>query len=146
MDVELADEIEFLRKKLEHNRKVKNDFVVGDKVRLKTERGAFKKFGQTFTTKIYTISSVGLNTVRVEGRSKTYKIYDILKVGGNPIVAEPLTPAVPHRSPREVESEANAERRLQREHIDSIQDLCPVFGGRFESGRARRVPTSNPFD
>jgi Fe2+ or Zn2+ uptake regulation protein len=85
-DVELADEIEFLRMKLIHNQEFKKSrkkIAVGDKIRLKREKknDFDTRIGINWSKKVYEVREVGLNSVKVVGREKKYKIDEIQKVG-----------------------------------------------------------------
>ncbi|KAI3653132.1 hypothetical protein MP228_002557 [Amoeboaphelidium protococcarum] len=79
--LEMYDEVEFIRKSIAHNNSVKN-FVIkrGDFVRLLNKRGAFEKEGQRFTLKVYIVEEVGLNSVRVEGKQQKFNLFEVLKV------------------------------------------------------------------
>ena len=52
----------------------------GDFVRLLNKRGVFEKEGQRYTGKIYLVSEVGLNSVKVQGKHNKYNISEVLKV------------------------------------------------------------------
>lgn len=79
--LEIFNEVELIRKSIEHNLKVSNSSVQkGDFVRLLNKRGTFEKEGQRFTTTIYLVEEVGLHSLRVLGKENKYNFYEILKV------------------------------------------------------------------
>jgi hypothetical protein len=79
--LELFDEVELIRKSIEHNLKINNSNIEkGDFVRLLNKRGTFEKEGQRFTGKIYLVQEVGLHSVRVQGRENKLNFYEVLKV------------------------------------------------------------------
>ena len=79
--LEIFDEVELIRKSIKHNKSLKELSVKrGDFVRLLNKRGTFEKEGQRFTTKIFIVENVGLNSIHIRGKLKKYKLSEVLKV------------------------------------------------------------------
>ena len=79
--LEIFDEAELIQKNIKHNKSLPNLPVAkGDFVRLLNKRGTFEKEGQRFTSRIFIVEKVGLNSIKVQGCDNKFKIAEILKV------------------------------------------------------------------
>ncbi len=79
--LEIFDEVDLIRKNINHNLQIRNSMIQkGDFVRLLNKRGVFAKEGQRYTGKIFIVESVGLNSVKVQGKDNKFNIAEVLKV------------------------------------------------------------------
>lgn len=120
--------------------KTEPELKVGDRVRILLPRQQFQKEGQTYSTEIYTISKVNRASVLLEdyqGRISKNKVQRITTRSSK----------TPKRNDavNKAKKKSLATRRLQREEIDTLQDLTPLEAGLTQSGRLRRIPRPNPY-
>lgn len=79
--LEIFDEVELIRNNIKHNNALEDlPIARGDFVRLLNKKGTFEKEGQRFTCKLFIVESVGLNSIKVQGKNNKFKLAEVLKV------------------------------------------------------------------